>query len=138
MLTSPGLYGDWLATLMANGEVTRQGNISLAALPVDGPACCCCCVLVAAVAGWTIVRDERAGFVAALIAGLLLAPYTLLYAASILVLAVRPALGFAPRATRILALVANLVLIVAPVALLAVALAVTAWRPNASSRPVQG
>ena len=46
---------------------------------------------------------------AALFAGLLLAPYTGLYAASILLLAVKPALAFAPRATRVLvlALIAN-------------------------------
>ena len=39
-------------------------------------------------------------------------PFTLMYAASILLLAVRPALGFAPVATRILALIANPALIV--------------------------
>jgi hypothetical protein len=53
-------------------------------------------------------RDRSRGFVASLLAGLLLAPYTHLYAYSILLLAVRPALAFAPRATRVLALSANL------------------------------
>jgi hypothetical protein len=63
---------------------------------------------VAGAALWTIVRDPSRGFVAALLAGLLLAPYSLLYAFSILLLAVRPALAFAPRATRALALTASL------------------------------
>jgi hypothetical protein len=63
---------------------------------------------VAAATLWTIVRDPSRGFVASLLAGLLLAPYSLLYAFSILLLAVKPALVFAPRATRVLALTANL------------------------------
>jgi hypothetical protein len=57
------------------------------------------------------VRDEARGFVAALFAGLLVAPYTLLYAPSILLLGVRPALAFAPRATRLMALIANPVIL---------------------------
>ena len=61
-----------------------------------------------------ILGDSSRGFVAALFAGLLLAPYTQLYAASILLLAVTPALGFAPRATRVLALTANLALVLLP------------------------
>src|SRR5664280_3904655 len=56
---------------------------------------------------WVIVREPSRGFVAALLAGLLLAPYTGLYAATILLLAVKPSLAFAPRATRVLALIAN-------------------------------
>jgi len=53
------------------------------------------------------LASTAAGCGAALFAGPLLAPYTLLYAASIMLLAVKPALGFAPRATRVLALIAN-------------------------------
>jgi hypothetical protein len=64
---------------------------------------------------WAIMRDGSRGFVASLLAGLLLAPYSLLYAFSILLLAVKPALEFAPRATRVLALVANPAAVIAGV-----------------------
>lgn len=64
-------------------------------------------VLIAAGALWTIVRGPSRGFVAALLAGLLLAPYTGLYSLSILLLAVTPALLTAPLVTPILALLAN-------------------------------
>jgi hypothetical protein len=58
---------------------------------------------------WAIRKDATRGFVASLFAGLLLAPYSLLYAFSILLLAVKPMLVIAPRTTRALALVANIV-----------------------------
>jgi hypothetical protein len=74
--------------------------------------------LVAAAALWAILQDPSRGFVASLFAGLLLAPYSLLYAFSILLLAVKPALTFAPRATRALALTVNLVR-ASPVAMIA-------------------
>jgi uncharacterized membrane protein YkvI len=75
------------------------------------------CVVVLVTLG-AILRDRSRGFVASLIAGLLLAPYSLLYAFSILLLAVKPALEFAPRATRGLALISNLVR-ASPVAVIA-------------------
>jgi hypothetical protein len=80
---------------------------------------------IAVVAGtvFALVRDEAAGFVAALLAGLLLAPYTLLYAASILLVAVRPALRVSPVGTRVLALIANPTMMVAMGAWSAAALA---------------
>jgi hypothetical protein len=65
-----------------------------------------CAVVVVTV--WAIVRDSSRGFVASLFAGLLLAPYSLLYAFSILLLAVKPGLEFAPRTVAALALTANL------------------------------
>lgn len=64
-------------------------------------------IAVVGVTAWAILRDESRGFVASLFAGLMLAPYSLLYAFSILLLAVKPAMGFAPRAVGALALTAN-------------------------------
>jgi hypothetical protein len=74
--------------------------------PLD-PARSALAAAIGAAALWAILRDCSRGIVAALFAGLLLAPYTGLYAASILLLVVKPALAFAPRATRVLALIAN-------------------------------
>jgi hypothetical protein len=65
-------------------------------------------VVVAVAALWTIVRDPTRGFIAAILASLLLAPYTGLYSASVVLLIVRPALVVAPLATRVLALTASL------------------------------
>ncbi|MEO5965838.1 MAG: glycosyltransferase family 87 protein [Candidatus Limnocylindrales bacterium] len=106
------LYRLWAEALVHAGQVSRNGNLALGSLgqPVLVIGAW---VLVALAAAWIIVRREPAGFVAALLAGLLLAPYTLLYAASILLLAVRPALRVSPVATRILALTANLGLVIA-------------------------
>jgi len=82
-----------------------HGNFSIWPL---NPATLLLACAVAAATLWAILRDPARGLVAALLAGLLLAPYSLLYAFSILLLAVKPALAFAPRATRALALSANL------------------------------
>jgi hypothetical protein len=105
-------YRAWLDVLVGAGSVERRGNLALSqldSLPV-----------IVTLAGATVVAvvvaaraDERRGFVASLLAGLVLAPYTLLYSASILLVAVRPALRFAPRATAALAFVANIAMIVA-------------------------
>ena len=120
MLTGVGIallgfdqYRDWVSVLTGAGNASVAGSLSLwergnfSIWPLS-PATF---VLACAVAGatlWAIVRDSSRGFVAALLAGLLLAPYSQLYAFSILLLAVKPALRFAPRATRTLALIANL------------------------------
>jgi hypothetical protein len=122
-------YRDWLLVLTGAGResvagtfvlsLRDTGNFSLWPLnPVTFALACA----VAAATLWAIVRDCSRGFVASLFAGLLLAPYSLLYAFSILLLAVKPALAIAPRATRALALVANLVRS-SPVALIAWSLA---------------
>jgi hypothetical protein len=109
-------YRDWLSILTGAGRETVAGTFVLSLRDMGNfslwPLNPATFVLACAVAGatlWTIVRDPSRGFVAALLAGLLLAPYSLLYAFSILLLAVKPALAFAPRATRALALTANLV-----------------------------
>ncbi len=125
-LLGPGQYRAWLLVLTGVGQelvsgtfvlsLRATGNFSLWPLnPVTLVLACA----VAAVTLWAILRDDPRGFVASLLAGLLLAPYSLLYAFSILLLAVKPALTFAPRATRALALTANLAGAVLPV--------LTAW-----------
>ncbi len=53
-------------------------------------------VMAVALALWAIVGDERRGFAAALVSAMLVAPFTLMYQASILLVAVRPALAVAP------------------------------------------
>ena len=111
-LMGPDLYGAWATALTATGEITRQGNLALTALG-SSPLLLPLVGLTLLAVGWIVLRDERAGFVAALLGGLLVTPFTLLYMASILVLAVRPALAVAPRATRALALVANPVMLAA-------------------------
>jgi hypothetical protein len=93
-------------------------------------------IAAAALALWAIVADERRGFVASLAVAMLVAPFTLLYQVSILLVAVRPALAVAPRATRVLALVANPAMLVAFMAWAAAALlSVVPFRrrPTASS-----
>jgi hypothetical protein len=109
-------YRDWLSILMGAGHdvaggtfilsQATTGNLSLWPLT---PVRVVIAMAVAVAALWTIWRHPSRGFVASLFAGLLLAPYSLMYGYSILLLAVKPALGFAPRATRALALTANLV-----------------------------
>jgi Glycosyltransferase family 87 len=108
-------YRSWLMILTGAGREsvagtfvlsTRDlGNLSL--WPLTPLTFVVGCVVVV-VALWAIVQDPSRGFVASLFAGLLLAPYSLLYAFTILLLAVKPALEFAPRTVRALALTANL------------------------------
>jgi hypothetical protein len=121
-LTSVGIallgfaqYLDWFAVLSGDAHQVASGSFWLSS-PDKGnhslwplnPATFVLACIVGAVTLWAIRRDASRGFVASLFAGLLLAPYSLPYAYSILLLAVKPALTFAPRATRALALTANL------------------------------
>jgi hypothetical protein len=109
----PDQYRAWVSVLTGAGRASLAGNFSLSLAgnfslwPLD-PARIAFAVAVGAATLLAILREPSRGFVAALFAGLLLAPYTGLYAASILLLAVKPALAFAPRATRVLAMIANL------------------------------
>ena len=108
-------YRSWLSVLTSAGResvggtfvlsLRNTGNFSM--WPLTPPTLVLACA-VAVAATWAILRDAERGFVAALLAGLLLAPYSLLYAFSILLLAAKPAFAMAPRATRVLALTANL------------------------------
>jgi hypothetical protein len=112
VLMGPDQYRQWVLVLTGAGRESLSGTFSLSLAgnfslwPLD-PARSALAVAIGAAALWALLRDCSRGFVAALFAGLLLAPYTGLYAASILLLVVKPALAFAPRATRVLALIAN-------------------------------
>ena len=118
VIAGPEAYRQWLGVLTGAGAASVSGTFSLSLSgsfslwPLD-QARLAIAAVVAAATGWMILRDPQRGFVSALLAGLLLAPYTGLYAAAILVLAVTPALAFAPRATRVLAFVANPVMALA-------------------------
>ena len=114
-LTGVGQYRDWVSVATGFGHVSLAGEFAKGNFSLLGHGLTPVAIALVAVVGlatlWVIVRDEARGFVAALFAGLLVAPYTQLYAPSILVLAVRPALAFAPRGTRLLVLVANPVIL---------------------------
>ena len=105
-------YLQWFSLLTRVGQESASGTFSLALKgnfslwPLD-PIKSILAIAICVTVFWTIFRDSSRGFVAAVFMGLLLAPYTGLYAASILLLTVKPALAFAPRATRLFALVAN-------------------------------
>jgi len=118
-------YREWFLVLTGAGSDAVAGTFVLSTREIGNfslwpfnPATFALACAVGAVTLWAILRDCSRGFVASLFAGLLLAPYSLLYAFSILLLAVKPALAFAPRTTRALALIANLVRS-SPVALIA-------------------
>jgi hypothetical protein len=109
-LLGTDIYHAWLDAMVGTGEVTRHGNMALTA--ISPPALELTLMAIASAAAlWAIVRNERAGFVAALVVAMLVQPFTLAYAISILLLAVRPAMAMAPRATRVLALTANIAVI---------------------------
>jgi Glycosyltransferase family 87 len=108
-------YRSWLMVLTGAGRESASGTFVLSGDAVGNRSLwplspltfvVACVVLVVTI--WAIVRDSARGFVASLFAGLLLAPYSLLYAFSILLLAVKPGLQFAPRTVGALALTANL------------------------------
>jgi hypothetical protein len=124
VLLGPDQYRQWLSVLTGAGGESLSGTFSLSLKgnfslwPLD-PARIALAAAIGVASLWVILREPSRGFVAAVLAGLLLAPYTGLYAATILLLTAKPALAFAPRATRVLALIAN------PVFVLLLALA--AW-----------
>lgn len=113
VLLGPDAHLRWLEVLVRAGTLERHGNVSLWVGGVT-PLSLALGATVAVVASIAVWRREDAGLAAALAAGLLLAPYTLIYAASILLLAVRPALKFAPVSVRALALVGNPATIAVP------------------------
>jgi alpha-1,2-mannosyltransferase len=111
-LLGPDIYRAWIDALVGTGQIIRPGNLALTAVG-DPVLFVPLAVIAAVIALWAIVTDERRGFVACLTAAMLVAPFTLMYQVSILLVAVRPALGVAPRATRVLALIANPAVLVA-------------------------
>ena len=134
LVLGPDIYRAWIAAVRATGEIVRPGNLSLTVL--GSPALVVGLgVLIAGLAVWAMLRDERRGFVAALVAALLVAPFTLMYQVSILLLAVRPALALAPRATRVLALLANPAILTAFTPWCAAALLAVVPRPRRRTAP---
>lgn len=109
-------YREWIAVLSGAGKESVDGTFILSARDTGNfsiwpltPATFVLGAFVGAASLWAIRQDDVRGFIAALFAGLLLAPYSLLYAFSILLLTVKPMLEIAPRTTRALALIANIV-----------------------------
>ncbi len=111
------MYGNLGLTGLTPGLVVPLGMLTIAA---------------AAIGFW---RGEAAGFICAVGAGILLAPYTMAYSAVPLLLGIRPLSRVAPRATFLLALTGSLgVLVFLPLwvgAVIAVALGVPRlrWAP---------
>lgn len=108
-------YRSWFLVLTGAGRESVSGTFVLSGDAVGnrslwplGPVTFLVACAVVVVTGWAILRDPARGFIASLFAGLLLAPYSLLYAFSILLLAVKPAMAIAPRTVAALALTANL------------------------------
>jgi hypothetical protein len=113
VLLGPAPYERWFSVIAGvmgqsaagSFSLSLSGNFSLWPLtPTTFPIA----VVVAVATLWTIVRDPTRGFIAAILASLLLAPYTGLYSASVVRVIVRPGLDVAPRAARVLALTASL------------------------------
>lgn len=114
---------DYLATSMA-GNLAPQALLPGLAIPI----------WVISIAGLAIAlrAGETAGFVAALAAGLLLAPYTMAYSAMMLLLAVRPMAERLPMTTAGLAAVGSIAVI------LALPLYALAWLLAAIGESVRG
>lgn len=110
LVVGPGPYQAWVAALRVPPDLTR-GNFALSGLPalVAIPSA----LAVAAGTLLALWRGPEPGLVAALACGLLVSPYTILYAAGV-VLVVAPSLArAAPRSTLALALLAPVALVVA-------------------------
>jgi hypothetical protein len=107
LVLGPDRYVAWVGSLVQAGSVTRHGNLSLWAGGVSAIA-----VVIAGVATALLVvalrREADAGLAAALVAGVLLAPYSLAYSASILLAGVPAALRVHRNATIALALTSAL------------------------------
>ena len=112
VVMGPDPYRTWLSLVTGSGRTSLVGWLSdrdmgnLSLWPLE-PVTIATAIFVAAVTVVAILRDESRGFVASLFGGLLLAPYTLLYGYTLVLLAVKPALAYAPRVTRLLALTVN-------------------------------
>lgn len=123
--------------------ILASGNLALSALP---PAVAVVAsVIVGLLTFVAIRRGPGPGLIAALACGLLVAPYTILYGASVLLVGVPVLVQLAPRATLALALLAPIGLIAAfPVwvgsfLLLALAIPPERWiEPSLAVRPYAG
>ena len=105
-----GPYEAWVAVLRVPPDLTR-GNFSLTGLP----ALVAIPTAFAVVAGTLVAlrRGPEPGLVAALACGLLVAPYTILYAAGVMLVSAPSLARAAPRSTLALALLAPVALVVA-------------------------
>ena len=112
LVMGPDPYRAWIGTVTGAGKTSLVGWLSdrdmgnLSLWPLE-PVTIATAIFVAAATVVAIARDESRGFVASILGGLLLAPYTLLYGYTLVLLAVKPALAYAPRVTRGLALTVN-------------------------------
>jgi len=132
-LLGPDRYAGWFRSLAHAGAVDRLGNLSLWAdgpVPIALSAAAIALVLVLL----TILADEDAGLVAAFVAGLLLAPYTLAYGVTILLVGFGAALRAHRRAAIGLALTSAPAIFGAFPAWSLVALAAFFWASRRSRR----
>jgi hypothetical protein len=106
--TSP--FVAWIAALQAPPNLI-SGNFSLSGLPTLPAIVASVATIVATVLA--VRRGPVPGLLAALACGLLVSPYTILYAATILVVALPAVARAAPRTTLLLALTAPVGLILA-------------------------
>ena len=110
VVVGPGPYQSWIAALRAAPDVPL-GNLSLSGLPALVAIAAGCAVIIGTLLA--LRRGPAPGLVAALACGLLVSPYTILYAAGILLVAVPSLARAAPRTTLALAMVAPAALVVA-------------------------
>jgi hypothetical protein len=106
----PGPYGEWIAALRAPPDLTA-GNFSLSGMPPLAAIPVSLAVVAATLLA--LRRGPAPGLVAALACGLLVSPYTILYAAGVLLVAAPALARAAPRPTLVLALLAPVGLVVA-------------------------
>jgi len=107
-------YAAWIGVLRAVDYLSSPmyGNLSLFAI-LPGPIALAAAVAAVAASAVALRRGEMPGLVACLSLGLLIAPYTLAYAAVLLLVALPAIAAAAPRATAVLGLSASLGVIVA-------------------------
>jgi hypothetical protein len=109
-LLGSGPYGAWIAAIRVPPELTR-GNLSLSGLPAIAAIPAGLAVVVGTLLA--LRRGPAPGLVAALACGLLVSPYTILYAAAVLLVGAPVLARAAPRTTLGLALVAPVALVLA-------------------------
>jgi hypothetical protein len=131
-LTGPAAYASWVEALQAppylnSGEVINLALWSLAPVVAVPSA-------LAAIGAFLVAlrRGYWPGLVAAVCLGLLLAPFTLIYGAGLLLVAAPAAARAAPRAVLVLAIVASIALVIAFQGWVALVLAFAALLPAAA------
>jgi hypothetical protein len=140
-------YATWIDVLRAPAYLNSGEVINLALWPLPTLIAIPAAIVAAATFALALARGDRPGLVAALCAGLLLAPYTLLYAAGLLLTVFPAAARAAPRATFALGLIAPPALVLAfpiwigTVLVFSVLVPSSAWPPSPgdsrSASPIQ-